>query len=275
MDKGASEIPTSLEECSLANARRIAAMLDLDPSTIREGDLLPRGWHFFLLATQTPRRDLREDGFPGLGVPLPDLDLPRLLLAGRTVRYARDLPIGAEIERYSHISEIKAKDDQKGRRALVTVSNALHVAGDEMPAVTETQSYMMLPAGGRFVEARSRALAIIADRTKASTPDPTLLFQYSALGFNSHRIHLDRDYARDVEGYPDLVVNGGLTTLLLTEFARCELGIVPSALRMKNTAPLFSGRLLTLAASRESSGWRLRAHDEFGTVAADAEVEIT
>lgn len=268
------DVTTASERCSLAMARRVAAMLDLDPATIQAGAPLPRGWHFILMASQTQRRDLRSDGFPGLGLPLPDLDLPRLLLAGRTVQYVSDLPIGAEIVRSSWVSEIKRRDDAKGRRALVTISSALQEVGSHAPAIVETQSYMMLPAGGRFAESAAPAAEIVAEHSKVQTPDSTLLFQYSALGFNSHRIHLDRDYARDVEGYPDLVVNGGLTTLLLTEFARRDLKLTPIALRMKNTAPLFSGRPLTLAATREDTGWRLRVHDHTGVIAADAELDV-
>jgi 3-methylfumaryl-CoA hydratase len=133
---------------------------------------------------------------------------------------------------------------------------------------------MLLPAGNAFREGARETQAVVADHCKVVVPDATLLFHYSALGFNSHRIHLDRDYARTVEGFPDLVVNGGLTTLLLTEFARRELGLTPRRLSVKYTAPLFAGRTMTLAASRTDDRWQLRAFDDTGTPAAVAEMEV-
>jgi hydroxyacyl-ACP dehydratase HTD2-like protein with hotdog domain len=81
---------------------------------------------------------------------------------------------------------------------------------------------------------------------KRIVPDETLLFQYSALGFNSHKIHLDRTFARETEAFPDLVVNGGLATLLLTEFLRLELKGAFTSLTAKHVAPLFCGRPISL-----------------------------
>jgi 3-methylfumaryl-CoA hydratase len=265
------------EICAPAMVRRVAAMLDLDPSSLAEGEQLPRGWHFFLLAAETRRRDLRSDGFPGLGVPMPDLGLPRLVLAGRTVRYDGELPIGAMIERRSMVQSVTRKDDDGGGRAIVTLAHELRPAGQEAAAIVETQTYVLLPArtaGGtaqpapRPDPARSAPAA-----TKTLVPDSTLLFQYSALGFNSHKIHVDRDFAREAEGYPDLVVNGGLIALLLTEFARQELGLNLRGSRMKHKAPLFCDHKMTLAAAQEEGGWRLQVFDDTGVLAAEAELE--
>src|SRR6476661_3057295 len=98
---------------------------------------------------------------------------------------------------------------------------------------------------------------------KRIVPDETLLFHYSSLGFNSHRIHLDRDFARQAEGFPDLVVNGGLATLLLTELLRNEPGGVLTSLAAKHVAPLFCGRPIFLGADRQGDKWLLRAFDDF------------
>lgn len=106
-------------------------------------------------------------------------------------------------------------------------------------------------------------------------PDQTLLFQYSALGFNSHKIHLDRDYAQKVEGLPDLVVNGGLATLLLTEFLRTDVGIKPTDINVKHTAPLFCGRSMTLAADRSEAGWQLKIYNDIHEPAVEMEAKIT
>ncbi|PZR07464.1 MAG: hypothetical protein DI532_23540 [Azospirillum brasilense] len=262
-----------IETCGLAAVRRVAAMLDLDPDMWREGDALPRGWQFILLGAETRRSALRGDGFPGLGVPLPDLGLPRLLLAGRTVRFKGDIPIGSSLRRESRVQKLSRKDGAKGPMAIITLAHDLYLPSATEPALTETQTYVLLgpqPAGRNTVEA---APVPPPARTKRVVPDDTLLFQYSALGFNSHRIHLDRDFARNTEGFPDLVVNGGLATLLLTEFLRTEVGVAPAAMTARHTAPLFCGRPMLLGAEAVEDKWLLRALDDAGRLAVDIEVE--
>jgi 3-methylfumaryl-CoA hydratase len=261
------------EVCALPLARRIAAMLDIDPDTLSKGESLPRGWHFPLLAGETRRTALRTDGFPGFGVPMPDLCLPRLLLLGRTVEYLGDIPLGASVKRASMLDKLQHKETSAGPAAIVTLRHTLHVA-QEAPAIVETQSYMLL---GPARQVRSDAIPQPVpnfDSLKVVTPDETMLFQYSALGFNSHKIHLDRAYARDVEGLPDLVVNGGLITLLLTELLRSDLGLRPHRITTRHKAPLFCGRPVTLAASRDGSTVRLVALDDAGAVATEMEADV-
>jgi 3-methylfumaryl-CoA hydratase len=264
------------ETCSVSAVRRVAAMLDLPPDDLRPGDPLPKGWHFLLMGADTRRSELRADGYPGLGVPMPDLGLPRLLIGGRTVDYLRAIPIGSDVLRTSGVTSLARKTTAAGAMAIVDVKHTLAVAGESDAAIVETQRFVLLEATPRprtRVEAAARN-AVAPEHEKVLVPDETLLFQYSALGFNSHRIHIDKAYAREVEGFPDLVVNGGLTTLLMTEFARNELGLDLKALRMKNVAPLFCGRPLTLTAERAGAHWQLHALDDAGTLAADMEVDL-
>jgi 3-methylfumaryl-CoA hydratase len=269
------EDPITREECcNLAGVRRVAAMLDLDPADIREGAPLPRGWHFILLGADTKRSALRADGFPGLGVPMPDLGLPRLMLGARTVAFAGDIPIGASLQRTSAVKSLRQKDTGSGPMAIVTIGHELKVRGQTRPSITETQTYLLLPASKPASARVDASLVTAAERTKTAVPDETLLFQYSALGFNSHKIHIDRAHARDVEGFPDLVVNGGLATLLLTEFLRQDLGLTPSGIRVRHLAPLYCGRPMTLAADRNDGAWRLKAFDDKNFHAIDMEVDI-
>jgi 3-methylfumaryl-CoA hydratase len=265
-----------VETCSPAAVRRVAAMLDLDPANVVEGDPLPRGWQFLLLGADTRRSALRGDGFPGLGVPMPDLGLPRLLLGGRTVSYRRDIPIGTTVRRTSAVQSLSEKSTDVGPMAVVTLVHELSVEKEATPAVVETQTYVLLSARKGPTEDDSAAAleAVSADRTTTVVPDETLLFQYSALGFNSHKIHIDKAHARDVEGFPDLVVNGGLATLLLTEFLRRDLGLVPAAIKVRHAAPLFCGRPITLAADRCGDRWRLTAFDDKNRPAVNMEVEV-
>lgn len=265
---------TRLENCSLATVRRVSAMLDLDPDKITEGQPLPRGWQFVLLGADTKRTELRSDGFPGLGVPMPDLGLSRLMLGGRTVEYRHDIPIGAAVHRVSSIKALTHKSTASGPMAVVTILHEIHVPTVSLPAVVETQTYLLLSGRSNASEPVVSPLTVTAEKSKVVVPDETLLFQYSALGFNSHKIHLDKAYAREVEGFPDLVVNGGLVTLLLTEFLRTELGLTPASLKTKHLAPLFCGRPITLAADRDADRWRLKAYNEHGNIAAEMEVDV-
>jgi len=251
----------------------VAAMLDIDPDSIGAGDPLPTGWHFILLGAETRRSELRSDGFPGFGVSMPELGLPRLLATGRTVEYHRNIPVGAQVQRTSAIRHMERKSHGSGAMVAVTIGHELRVAGTSDPAIAETQTFLMLDRSSGYRPGERALRSVAAAHSRIVVPDETLLFQFSALGFNSHRIHSDKTFARDVEGYPDLVVNGGLTTLLMTEFARTSLTLRPSRLRMKNVAPLFCGRPITLTADQEGQRWRLRACDDCGTVAAEMEME--
>ena len=132
------------EICSLTMVRRVAAMLDLDTHSFSNGDVLPCGWHFFMLAGETPKSALRSDGFPGLGVPIPELGLPRLLLGGRTVSYQGDIVIGSAVERTSFIKNIGEKTTASGRMAIVTIQHELRPISEPNPAIVETQTYILL-----------------------------------------------------------------------------------------------------------------------------------
>ena len=264
------------EPCTQALLRRVAAMLDLDPVPLAAARVLPRGWHFALLAADTARSALRSDGFPGLGVPMPDLGLPRLMLGGRTVSFRQDLPMGSTVMRSSAVRSIVRKNTASGPMAVVTMAHELRVGKSLEPALAETQTYLLLPPRlpGAAAPEAPPGPPVRAAQLKVVVPDDTLLFQYSALGFNSHRIHIDRDHARQVEGFPDLVVNGGLSTLLLTEFLRQDLGVTPSALAIRHVAPLYCNRAVTLAADRQGDGWHLKAYDDQHRLAVDMEVTV-
>jgi 3-methylfumaryl-CoA hydratase len=264
------------EHYSLATARRVAVMLGIDPDSLHEGDQLPRGWHFPLLAGETPRSLLRADGFPGLGIPMPELDLARLVLSRRTVHFAGDVMIGSTVRRTSTIRSITHKGTADAPFALVEIDHELAAAETGQLLVNEQQTYALLPAndGKREDMPRPPSDREPGDNERVVTPDATLLFQYSALCFNSHRIHIDRDYARNVEGYPDLVVNGGLTTLLATEFIRTTLRATISSLRLRYVGPLFCGQPLSVAINTVSTPWVIQVTDANGAPAAIGDATV-
>lgn len=267
------------EVCGLSATRRVAAMLDLNPDDLHEGRPMPRGWHFILMAADTRRSLLRKDGFPGLGVSMPDLGFPRLMLSGRSVSYLRDIPIGASVNRFSAIQSLIQKETKAGLMAVATIEHELRLAHETIPALVETQTYLLLPASKEGFKAAAKSEAeyssvnIKGSHVKTVVPDETMLFQYSALGFNSHKIHIDRNHAQQVEGFPDLVVNGGLATLLMTEFLRHEVGVSPTATKTRHLTPLFSGNPITIVANKSGLKWQLQAYDNHSNLAVDMEVD--
>jgi 3-methylfumaryl-CoA hydratase len=116
--------------------------------------------------------------------------------------------------------------------------------------------------------------AIHAAYQKEVIPNEILLFQYAALGFNTHKIHWDRDYTRNVEGFPDLVVNGGLATLLLTEFIRSDLGLNLTDIKVKHIAPLFCSCAMTLTADYSETGGKFKIFDNNNALAVEMEAQI-
>lgn len=263
------------EICSASSVRRVAAMLNLNPDDFVEGAPLPRGWQFILMGADTRRSQLRADGFPGLGVTMPDLGLPRLMLGSRSVAYATDIPIGASVVRNSSIQSLIRKTTKTGPMVVATIQHELRLQDDATPALVETQTYLLLPAtkGASAPTGADISANLTGKWVKTVVPDETFLFQYSALGFNSHKIHLDRAHARNVEGFPDLVVNGGLATLLMTEVLRQEVGVSPASFHARHVSPLFCGSPITMVANRMDSKWQLQAFDSRSTLAIDMEVQ--
>jgi 3-methylfumaryl-CoA hydratase len=279
MNMKMSKKTVTQEICSLSAAKRVAAMLDINPDDLHEGAPLPRGWHFMLMAANTRKSLLRTDGFPGLGVSMPELGFPRLMLGGRSVSYLRDIPIGASVNRFSAMQSLVQKETKAGPMAVATIEHELRLAHETIPALVETQTYLLLPVSNEVFkapaksEAENSSVDIKGSLAKTVVPDETLLFQYSALGFNSHKIHIDRNHAQQVEGFPDLVVNGGLSTLLLTEFLRNEIGVSPTSTKARHLTPLFSGNPITMIANKNGLKWQLQAYDNHANLAVDMEVE--
>jgi 3-methylfumaryl-CoA hydratase len=251
---------------------RLAAMLDLPFPLPTSGMLVPNGWHFPLIGAETARNDLRPDGFPGLGLPLPASALPRLVAGGRSVTFHSQLLVDGPMLRTSTVSAIKHKDTSGGPLSILTMSHSLRAADNAETVLEESQTYLLLSS--RHVEREDGEAApdMAPLLSKIVTPDDTLLFQFSALSFNSHKIHLDRAYARDVEGFPDLVVNGGLTTLLMTEMVRVDLGLTIKAITVTNKRPLFVNRPITLSAFTAENGVKIVALDDRLRIAAEMEV---
>jgi 3-methylfumaryl-CoA hydratase len=246
-------------------------MLDLAGLEWSKGDPVPFGWHFPLLGAETPRNTLRPDGFPGLGIQFPDIASKRLVATGRTVENFGRIWLGQELERTSHIAAITPKSTAPGLMIFVTIEHAFRDLQGQTPILAEQQTYLLIDT--LFAITPPAEATASHEIVKTITPDDTMMFQFSALSANSHKIHLDRDYARSIEGYPDMVVNGGLTTLLMTEIARANFGDSIKRLSVKNIAPLFCNRPIHFARSNQGRQHTILAIDDEGRTATAMEFE--
>ncbi|NYZ14711.1 acyl-CoA dehydrogenase [Azospirillum sp. RWY-5-1] len=219
-------------------AAALAATLDLD-GIPGDGRTLPPGWHWLYFNPFVRRGEIGADGHPRRGGFLPDVGLPRRMWAGGRVTYHAPLPLGAEAEKRSTITDVTAKSGKGGRLVFVTVRHAIHAGGTL--CVEEEQDIVYREAAVPGAPSPTPAPAPEgAERSEEVVPDPVLLFRYSALTANGHRIHYDRAYARDEEHYPDLVVHGPLTATLLQGLAaRCRPGLRLHRFSFRGMAPLF------------------------------------
>ncbi len=258
--------------CALPLVRRLAALLDRDPAGFAEGDPLPRGWHVALFNPPTRQSDLRADGAAHLGITLPDLGLPRLMMGGRRIEFVGEISIGARVRRTSQSGAVTIKEGKSGRFALVEVEHQITVDGNYTPVLIETTSYILREAQGHKQAgpaAPAETPIPAADASRTVVPDETMLFRYSAITDNPHRIHYDLAYARS-EGYPALVVNGTVPTMFLLEMLRAHIGGEPTGWRSRNLAPILCGAPLTLTITDADKGWLLRAYGPLGEVALEA-----
>ncbi len=241
------------DELGLGQVRRLAAMLDQDPSKYRPGSEVPESWYAILFGPTALQKNIGPDGHPLTGGDdlMPPLHNTRRMFAGRRATFHKPLKIGDLIERASTIRQVEPKTGRTGSFTLVTVVHELS-AGHGV-AVTEEQDLVYREAvaesagaGKPAQQAKGQPTTDKPDWSKAWTPDTPQLFRYSALTYNAHRIHYDLPYTREQEGYPALVVNGGLTALMLVETARPH---VPGAIvgyDARAMAPLFIGQTITL-----------------------------
>lgn len=225
---------------------RIGAMLD-DPRRFAPGEAVPTHWYAMFFPDLAPQAGLGPDGHPAKGEFLPPVALPRRMFAGRRVALLDTLRVGDAATKRSTITAITPKQGRSGAMVFVTLRHEVTVRGAVV--VTEEQDVVYreaATAGGGSAGGEGEP-APAGTWREAFTPDPVLLFRYSAITFNGHRVHYDADYVRDVEHYPGLVVNGGLSLLMLLEAAGRALGGVPTRYGARNHRPLFAGAPVTLA----------------------------
>jgi 3-methylfumaryl-CoA hydratase len=254
----------------------LAATLDradeLEPVV---GSPVPPLAHWLYFLPKALQRETGADGHPKRGGFLPPVPLPRRMWAGGRLQFERELRVGDEVERRSTITGVDAKQGRSGALVFVTVRH--EISDGKGVALTEEHDIVYrdnpdpsaapaLPAAAPSDETFSRGVV----------PDPVLLFRYSALTFNGHRIHYDRPYVTGVEGYPGLIVHGPLIATLLVDLLRRELPDARlRAFSFKAASPLFDIHPFTVCGKRETGGHvSLWARDHAGHLAMQARADL-
>ena len=201
-----------------AQAVKLAATLDCAPPALSEGDPLPPGWHWTFFADITPLSGIGRDGHQALGEFLPPVTLPRRMWASGELRISMPLCVGETVTKTSTILSVDEKHGRTGKLVFVRVGHVF--SGNQGGDMNEEHQivYREAPAPGA-VPPPPLLSEHEADRSRTLTASPVQLFRYSAVTFNSHRIHYDVDFCRDEEGYDGLIIHGPLTATLLMEFA--------------------------------------------------------
>jgi len=264
---------------------------------LRIGAPLPCAWHWIFFLEAAPGRALGRDGHPLRGDFLPPVALPRRMWAGGRLEFAAPICIGEELRRVSTVADIARKTGRSGELCFVTVRHQFFSGSrlkmseehdivyredpapgapgtpgeqDSSPAASASPS----PAAPASPSPATTGIIDSADTVARITPTPVMLFRYSALTFNSHRIHYDADYCRQVEGFPGPVVHGALTATFLAGLAAQHCGALPRRFAYRALRPLYAGATVILSARQQGGGLQLQAADARGRLAMTAEMEL-
>lgn len=205
---------TAEDHISTAPLLAMAAMLDRDP--LAAADPIPPLWHWLYFLNPARQSQIAADGHPRKGGFLPLIDLPRRMWAGSRIQFHQPLLAGDSIQRKSEILSITTKQGRSGQLAFVCVGHSLST--DRGLALYEEHDIVYRSPQDKNASAAADIPAPDdKDFARTVSPDPVMLFRYSALTFNGHRIHYDREYATETEGYGGLIVHGPLLATLLLD----------------------------------------------------------
>ena len=258
--------------CALPLIRRVAAILDRD-LTLEEGDILPRGWHTALFTPVTRQSDLGKDGVPQASVLVPNPDpaqWPRKMFGGRRTQFLGDVCIGSRVRRESEIITAKIKEARSGKLLIVTVRSCIFEKDGAQALIIEEQDHIFrgAPSSNQMqVEGRQDPPPLEASIRQPLVIDSVMLFRYSAVTFNAHRIHFDFPYTTQQEGYPGLLVNGALPALLALDMVREHLTHAPTLMTARNVRPVYCDEQLHLCAAQRFEDWFLWVENHAGETA--------
>ena len=252
----------------------LTATLDHPASAAATGTALPYLWHWLYFLPMHRQSEIGDDGHARRGGFLPPVPLPRRMWAGSQFEFHAPVRIGDTALRRSTIADVNVKSGRSGMLVFVKVRHELRCNGSEQPAITEFHDIVYRAAKQPGdAEAPPRAAPAEAQWRREVFADDVLLFRYSALTFNGHRIHYDRRYVTTVEGYPGLVVHGPLIATLLMDLLRRHMPDADVArFSFKALRPTFDEHALRVNGTLQADGKtvRLWAQDHQGWLTMDA-----
>jgi 3-methylfumaryl-CoA hydratase len=253
----------------------MAATMDLDGTSMNTGAELPPLWHWLYFTPLSRQSEIGPDGHTKRGGFLPPVELPRRMWAGGRLTFHHPLRVGDDITRVSRIKDISGKEGRSGALVFVTVTH--EISNAQGVAISEEHD-IVFRENPRPDAPTPRPPQAPTDETfsREIAPDPVLLFRYSALTFNGHRIHYDRSYVTEVEGYPGLIVHGPLiATLLVDNLQRQRPGLRVKQFGFRAVSPLFDIHRFKVCA-REDAGGKLSlwARNHQGALAMEASAQV-
>jgi len=261
----------------LATAAPYAALsgtLDREDAEPAAGTAVPPLWHWLYFLPLAPMSDVGPDGHPKRGGFLPPVPLPRRMFAGGRFEFHHPLKVGEPMTRTSRITDVSGKTGRSGTLVFVTVRHEFANVGGI--ALTEEHDIVYRENPRADVPVPKPTAAPAGETfSREIVPDPVLLFRYSALTFNSHRIHYDRPYVTGVEGYPGLIVHGPLIATLLVDLLRRRLPDAKVArFSFRAMRPLFDINRFTVCGREDGKSVALWTRDHEGWLTMDASAEL-
>ena len=273
-----SEVAERSEMILPGPAAALGGLLDVPVPDLAGGEALPLLWHWMYLLDRPRQADLGPDGHPFRGtIPVPPGPGYRRMWAGGRVRMHGPLRCGDIAAKRSRVLSVQHKHGRSGPLTFVVVEHQVLQHGQLV--IDEQQDIVYREAGpppGRpeAPAGENQVIPAAADEWAIDTP-PTVLFRFSALTYNGHRIHYDRDYARDVEGYPGLLTHGPLQALAMAEAARARgYGARPS-FEYRLTSPLFDFQGLVVKAAPAGGSITTAARDLHGRQTASGTLQVS
>lgn len=253
-----------------AIAERFNATFGLAGGT-QDGDIAPLLIHLCLAPAVVSTQELGPDGHPARGGFLPPVPLPRRMWAGGAFAFHDDIRIGETVTRHSEIRDISLKQGRSGPLCFVIVRH--RIESDGRLVLTERQDIVYREADRPGATKKALPPAPHGTHRIEIEPSAPLLFRYSALTFNGHRIHYDASYTREEEGYPGLIVHGPMQATMLAQLAADIMGRRPASFEFRSLSPLFDNANFTLNATEEEGRLTLWTSYADGPVAMTAQAE--
>jgi len=262
---------TLRDQITAAPVRGLNATLDHPALAVENGTPLFPLWHWLYFLPQHRQSEIGPDGHAKRGGFLPPVPLPRRMWAGSQFEFRSPVRVGDAVERTSTIADVTTKEGRTGKLVFVKVRHELRCNGAADPAIVEFHDIVYRDAKKPGDAEPAPTPAAQGEWQRTIVPDDVLLFRYSALTFNGHRIHYDRKYVTEVEGYPGLIVHGPLIATLLMDLVRRHAPDAQVAgFRFKAVRPTFDLHPFKVSGRREGHEIKLWAQDHEGWLTMDA-----